>query len=48
MQDVYVRLHDLPAIEVQVTGHGPLDEREFYSDLADALIAAFESHGIQP
>jgi hypothetical protein len=45
---VYVRLRDLPSIEVQVTGRVSSRREEFYSDLADALIAAFESHRIRP
>lgn len=45
---VYVRLRDLPAIEVQLTGRAASRRREFYSDLADALIAAFDSCRIRP
>jgi hypothetical protein len=45
---VYVRLRDLPAIEVQVTGRASSSRQQFYSDLADALIAAFDSHHIRP
>ncbi|MBK9307455.1 MAG: hypothetical protein IPM58_10300 [Nitrospira sp.] len=43
-----VRVRNHPGIEVQVTGCGSASEREFYLDLADAVIAAFDSHGIQP
>jgi len=43
----YVRLRDLPAIEVQVTGRASSRRDAFYSDLADALIAAFDSHRIR-
>jgi hypothetical protein len=45
---VYVRLRNLPAIEAQVSGRGSDSRQEFYSDLADALIAAFDSHRIGP
>ena len=44
----YVRLRDLDAIEVQVTGHVSPRREQFYSDLADALIAAFDAHRIKP
>jgi hypothetical protein len=45
---VQVRLRELGAIEVQVSGHVSARRGQFYCDLADALIAAFEAHGIKP
>lgn len=44
----YVRLRDFGAIEVQVTGRASHRREQFYSDLADALIAAFDTHRIKP
>src|SRR5262245_3652586 len=40
---VYVKVSDLGAIEVQISGRAPLGAHRFYSDLADALIIAFGS-----
>ena len=41
-------LGNLPAIEVQMTGGESLSEQAFYSDLADAVIAAIDLHDIHP
>ena len=44
----YVRLRDLVPIEVRISGRAATRRDQFYSDLADALIVAFESHRIKP
>lgn len=43
-----VRLRELGPIEVQVTGKITVSSREFYSDLADALVEAFKTHQLGP
>lgn len=45
---VKVQLRDLGAIEVQLAARTARPARQFYSDLADALIVAFDSERIKP
>ena len=45
---VAVTLRDHSPIEVAISGRASEHRKTFYSDLADALISAFESHGIKP
>lgn len=45
---IIVNLPSLPAIQVSLSGLAPDSKRVFDSNLADALIAAFESEGIKP
>jgi hypothetical protein len=43
---VYVRLRDLPAVVVHLTGQVALDPEQFFSDLADCLVNAFRAEHI--
>lgn len=45
---VLVQLRDLEPVEVQLAGQPPATSREFHSDLADAIISALKSAGVQP
>lgn len=45
---VVVRLRDLAPIEFELTGRLPSTVRAFHSDLADAIIVALASKGIEP
>lgn len=45
---VVMKLHDLAPFEVSVAGKCSDSDRQFQSDLGDALIAAFESKSIKP
>lgn len=45
---VVVNLPSLPAIQVSVMGSAPSTDRQLDSNLADALIVAFESQDIKP
>jgi hypothetical protein len=45
---VYVRVRGIPPIEVSVKGTPVKRKAQFYSDIADALIGAFDSKGIKP
>lgn len=45
---VIVTLPNLQAIHVSLFGSAPSSDRQLDSNLADALIAAFESQGIKP
>lgn len=48
VKTVLVRLRDLPPIEVSLSGRPDERKQQFYSDLADALIDAFEKQRIKP
>ncbi len=43
---VYVRLRNLPAVVVHLTGWVALDQERFCSDLADCLVDAFRAERI--
>ncbi len=43
---VCIQLPELPLFQVEITG-SVAGQRQFYSDIADALIEAFASQGIQ-
>lgn len=45
---VAVQLKGLAPIEMDIAGQPPSTAKEFYSDLADAIIAALQSKGIKP
>jgi hypothetical protein len=45
---VLVRLRDLPTIQVEVQGRPSDKPAQFYSDLADAPIEAFQSQQVRP
>jgi len=45
---VSIKLRDLPSFEVELKGKISSSSRQFYSDLADALIEAFKTKGIKP
>lgn len=45
---IVVTLPNLPAIQVSLMGSTPSTDRQLNSNLADALIVAFESQGIKP
>jgi len=45
---VFVKLRDAPRFQVEIVGSIAADKGKFYSDLADALIEAFEAQGIEP
>lgn len=47
-KSVYVKLRDLSPFEVRVSGRIAGKRDQFYSDLADALIAAFKSQSMEP
>ena len=46
IKKVSLKLRDLPAIYVEIGGSIPDSKEQFYSDIADALIDAFKSQGI--
>ena len=46
-KSVSVKLRDLPTIGITVSGTPSSSDRQFQSDIADALIAAFESKNIR-
>jgi hypothetical protein len=43
-----VHVRDLPPISVRLSGAPPKSKKAYFSDLADALIDAFEKHGLKP
>jgi len=45
---VFIELRELPEFQVEITGSISEKKRQFYSDIADALIEAFQSQGISP
>jgi hypothetical protein len=45
---VPVKVGGLPEIIVEIQGHASPRKNEFYSDLADAIIDAFNKNGIKP
>ena len=44
----HLQLPGLPLIQVEVSGSAPISAKRFYSDLADALLDAFEKQKIKP
>ncbi len=45
---VPVKVGGLPEIIVEIQGRASKRSRKFYSDLADAIIDAFDKNGIKP
>ena len=45
---VFISLRHLPPMRIEVSGSAGNSEHQFYSDLADALIDAFQSERIKP
>ena len=43
-----IALRDYPPIQAELSGVSPTSKGQYYSDVADAIIAAFESKSLKP